>query len=366
MKKALAFAIISATLFGCGGEKSLEDQLKEKQTELSDLQKEIRELEDQLPKREKVKTPVSVASVNTRSFVSFFESQGVVQTDRNVMVVPEASGIIKSIKVSEGQKVRKGQVLAVLDAEMIADQVAEVQKSLELAREMFEKQEALRKANVGTEVQYLQAKNQKESLEQRLQTLRTQQRKAVVVAPIGGTVEQILPKVGEMASPQSPFMRLVGLSGMYVETDVSEAYLGKIKAGDEVKVDFPYLDGQPSLTATVSYVGNFINPGNRTFQVQAKLKPTDLPVLPNLLAVINFQEKAIDNALAIPEKVVMSDQKGKFVYVVDDKNIAHKKPLELGVSYKGEVVVKEGLTAGDRLVVKGQSSLVDGKEVSVH
>jgi RND family efflux transporter MFP subunit len=372
MKSNILLASTLAGLLLVGCEPTAQEQLdekkaelKEKKTEIAELKKSISELQEQVKDtsvKEIVKIPVAVQKVVQEDFESFFEVHGVVATDQNIMVNPEMSGLIKQIKVREGQRVKKGQVLAVIDTELINRQIKEVEKGLEFAVQVFQKQENLQKKNVGTEIQFLEAKNRKESLEKTLESLRAQLNKAFVKAPISGTIDEIFPNVGELGGPQAPLVRMVNISDVFVKADIAEAHLGKVKVGDKVDVRLSSINEE--VKGKVTYVGNYINAMNRTFLVHVDIPNPKGMYLPNLLSVVKIRNAYEKEAVVIPSKVLQNDGKHTYVFTVEN-GIAHKKSLTVGVSYGGKVVVKEGLTVNEQVVVKGQTSLVEGSAIEV-
>lgn len=364
MKSNIILASVLAT-FMLACQPTIDQQIKEKKTEIASLKNELKELQDQLPKDS---TKVSKIAVNTQAveqqdFESFFHVHGVVATNQNITVNPEFSGTIKQIKVREGQKVSKGAVIAILDTDLIQRQISEVQKGLEFANQVFEKQENLQKKNVGTEIQYLEAKNRKESLEKTLESLRAQLQKAYVKAPISGTVDEIFAHVGELASPQMPLARMVNVSDVFVKADISEVNLGKVKNGDKVMVSFSSLDHE-EVEGKVSYVGKFINSMNRTFLIHVDISNKKGIFLPNLLSVVKIRNEFAKDAVVVPTKVLQDDGKHIYVFTVEN-GIAHKKNLTIGNSYDGNTVVLSGLKANEQVVVKGQTMIVEGSAVEV-
>ncbi len=356
----LALAVVSCQ------ETSIHDQIVDKKAELSKIQVELQELEAQDTTVKKTNYPmVNTQEITKQDFKSFIEVHGVVNTDENITVVAEASGVIKSIKVKEGQYVKKGTLLAILDTDILNKSIEEIETQLELASELFKKQDALRKQDIGTEVQYLEAENRKQSLERNIESLKAQQRKAYITAPISGEVDNIFPNVGEMAGPSQPMFRIVNLSKVYLEAEISEAYLGKIQKNKSVEIMFPSI-GKEWVEGTVTYVGNYINPGNRTFSIRVSPKKSSKNFLPNLLGIVKLQEFELKDAIVVPDKVIQDDGNSSYVFTVDTNNIVHKKNIKTGPSYKGSVLVEEGLTAGEDLVIKGQTLVVDSSRVTLN
>lgn len=367
MKKITAVAFL-VLLFGCKSElEQAREDLKAKRAEFAKVKGEIKEIEAKIEQLDTAQVSedypkVIVKAVKLQTFESFVDVHGVVESDKNVMVMPESQGIIRSISVRNGQQVRKGQVLGVIDTEIVQKNIGELKKNLEFATEVFNKQKALFDQKVGTEMQYLEAKNRKEGLEQSLKTLQSQASKGIVRSPIDGKIDEVYPKTGEMASPQTPFVRIVNTNDVYLNLDVSESFLNKINVGDEVQARFPYQ--KDTLTVKVDYKGNYINPNNRTFKVHCNVHKSHKTLPPNLLAVVRLKNEALDSAVVVPTNIIQNDGKSDFVFVIEGGK-AVKKPVKTGATYQVSTVIKEGLKVEDVLVVEGHKGLTNHAKVDV-
>lgn len=377
MKKFTIAAIALATLVGCDAPKDSTPigQLKQKKDSLkevyADISKQMAELDAQIALMDtstEARLPlVTTSGIEIKGFEHYFMVQGAVEADKNALVYPEAMGEIVAINVSEGQKVNKGDVILRLDAKMIQSQIKEVETSYDFVKEMFEKQEKLWNQKIGSEMQYLEAKSNKEGLEQRLKTLKAQLDLYVVRAPFSGTVDEIVPKVGEAAAPQMPVARIVNLNDVYIKSDVSENYLASVKKGTDAKVYFSSLD--KSFMTKVNRSGDFINANNRTFKVRFDLDNSSGELIPNMLADIHILDYALDTAIVIPSKIIQEDRKSnEYIYVLDRSsgaNTVKKVVIKTGMSYKGETVILEGLTGKEQYIDQGARSVQDGDIVEV-
>lgn len=372
MKPVLSFAIIALMAAACGpiGNQT-EAQLLAKRDSIKNLRAEMAaellEIETQLAALDSGTnnqlTTVTTLQLAPSKFEHFFTVQGVVETDRNAQVFPEAPGRILSINVHEGDRVSKGQVLMSIDSKVISNQIDEIKSRLSLAETVFKKQEKLWEQKVGSEIQFLEAKNNYESLKQNLETAQSQKALYTIVAPFDGIVDEVLPKEGEMASPAMPAFRLVNMSEVYIKADVTERYLGKIAAGDSVEVTFPSLN-VVKLT-TIDRLGNFINPNNRTFKMRLSMKNTDSALKPNLLGELKIRDYVKNNAIVIPASLVQMTPSGEeFVYVTDGKT-AVKTNVKTGLGYNDRVEILEGLNGTEVLIDKGARSIKDGEEVLI-
>ena len=349
-----------------------EDQLAELKKKQSDLQAQIAALESDLKAQGKlqqtkaVAVPVTVEPVTPQIFSHYLQTQGRVDFDQNVGVSAKMPGVLTSVRVERGDRVKKGQTLATIDASVLEQSVAELQTGLDLARTMYDKQKRLWDQKIGTEIQYLQAKNNKESLERRLATLREQQSQYIIKSPISGVVDEVMPKVGEAVSPGLPVARIVNPAGLKVVADISEANAGKVKPGDEALVSLPDLNQE--LPARVAVVSRTINAASRAFPVEFTLQGGDnLNLRPNMIAVVKVKDYTKDQALVVPVNVVQKDETGHFIYVASaekGQKVVRKKKVETGLDYGGKMEITQGLAANDKVITTGYQSLNEGQPVT--
>ena len=313
-------------------------------------------------------TPVSIIKVQPENFRSYLEVQGRVDFDQNANVGARAAGTLTSVRVQRGDRVGKGQVLATIDASILDANIAELRTRMDLARTVYEKQNGLWKQQIGTEIQYLQAKNNYDALRRNLATLNQQKALYNVVAPFSGTADDVLPKLGEVVAPGSPVVRLTSSSGGKILADVSEAYGNSIKAGDKALVTIPDLGGE-DIPATVRVVSRAINATSRTFTTELRLqgaKAADLR--PNMVATVRILNYNRPNATVIPVDLVQKDEQNSYVYVIGQeagKSVAQKRIIKTGNTYNGKVEVTSGLKTGDEIISAGYQNLNEGQSVAL-
>lgn len=308
---------------------------------------------------------VTIDTIKQGTFEHFIEIQGIVEADKNVTITSEIPAIIKKIHVREGQKVKKGTLLVTLDDEMIDNQIKELQTQLNLAEYVYEKQANLRKENIGSQLDYEKAKNNKEYLESSLRTAMAQKGKAKITAVYDGVVDEVFPKEGELTGPQMPLIRFISLGSASIKVDVPESYLSKVNVGDFVIVNFADLG--KTFTSSITSRGNYIEPLNRTFKISIDLPVSDNILLPNLIGSVKIKDLIIENALLINIDNVIQDAQGKdYVFKIeetDGKTTAHKVFIQKGESYGNITYVSKGLQNSDRIVSQGARSIIDGEEV---
>lgn len=330
-------------------------------TSIETLEKEIAVLDPEFAKENRKSILISTTKVEKKHFEHFVEVTGSVLSKKNVSISGEVLGRIQEITAVEGMRVSKGQILAKIDAETILRNIDEVEKQLELAKILFDKQERLWKQQIGTEIQYLESKNRKETLEANLASLKTQQSKTLVRAPFNGTVETVQVRLGELVQPGVPMFQFVGDSDLFIEADISEKYVGLIQRGDSVEVSFPSVE--KDLRAKISSVGAIINPNNRTFKVEIAVPSLEF-LKPNMISVIKIMDYENKTAVTVPNYLILQDNKGDYVFTVDE-SLSKKRYIKRGQTYKEVTEVLEGLTGTEVLIDKGFREVGDNFVVNI-
>jgi len=374
MKNRIFAVLLSLFVLSLGcGKETKESQLDKLRKQHDQLAEQIKKLESEIAAEGKSigetggkPSLVSVEPVKTNEFSHYIEVQGKLDGDENVSVSPRMGGVIKEILVKQGDMVRKDQVVALIDDALMQQGMNELKTGLAFATQIYEKQKALWDKKIGSEIQYLTAKNNKEGLEKKMATMQDQIDQCKIKSPINGSIEELPIKIGQSVAPGFPAFRVVNFSTVKVIAEVAEAYTAKVKTGDEVLVSFP--DINKDVKAKVSFTSKFISPVNRTFSIEIRFGATGSEYRANMLSVVKIRDYNSPNAVAIPVSLVQSDGSGKFVFVAEttgNKSIAKKQAVKDGQSYNGTVEITEGLKAGDKLITKGFQNLEEGQELAL-
>lgn len=368
----LAFLVLLAS---CGSDNSLEAKkkmLEQKEQQLAQLQAEVRDLrtEVKLNGDSASNVPqgilVGVKVIEPETFEHYFEVNGSVEALEQANLSPEQGGQIKKLLVKEGDAVKAGQTLATLNTSVISRNVEELESAMELARTTYERQAKLWEQQIGSEMQYLQAKNQVESLEKKKQTLNAQLTMSTISAPFDGVIDAVHQKEGELAAPGMPIVTLVNLSQLKVKADVSENYARAVKQGQMAEVRFPSFG--MSMKAPISNVGSIINPSNRSFSVEVRINNADRTLKPNAVGILRIKDFMMEKALVVPSICVGKDAKGSFVFAVreqDGQAKAMKTYVTTDRSSEGDTLITEGLAPGDSVIVEGYNEVANGDVIRV-
>lgn len=386
MKNILILLTAALLLFSCGGEtkeQSVSDiietgdltsitatrdaiaaQRQELNTQLKQLDEKLKELNPE------TNIPLITAFTSKKErFEHFVELQGSVETDQNIVVTPEMSGVLTKVYVREGQAVRKGQLLAKVDDGGMSQQLGQLQVQSDLAKTTFERQERLWNQKIGSEIQYLQAKSNYEASLKSISSMQQQVGKSNIRAPFSGTIDDIITEQGSVVSPgSSPILRIVSLNKMYIATDVPESYLGSVIKGKNVDVEFPVLNKK--LDAKVSLTGSYINPANRTFKAEINVPNVDQTIKPNLTARLKINDYTSEEAILIPQSIISENAAGEqYVYILKEKQgekaVATRIIIETGKTQGDLIEILKGINAGDEIIEEGARSVKDGQIVKV-
>jgi membrane fusion protein (multidrug efflux system) len=372
MKKLIIFVLGVVFLLSCGSGdkqaqlKKLEAQRDALDTQIAQLKAEIQD-KNGSQKNEKI-AYVNMEEVKPAMFRHFIRVQGTVDSDNNIFVPPQASGVVKKIYVKEGDAVSEGQLLAELDGSVYESNIAELKNSLQLATTIFERQQRLWDKKIGSEIQYLQAKTNKEGLEKKLTTVREQYRMTKIITPISGRVDEVAIKEGEAAAAGFGAVRIVQLSALKIKAKLSENYISQVSAGDTVQVLIPVID--LNFKQVVKAVSQVIDPKNRTFDIELKVPQMKQAVKPNMLAVLTINNYSNPRALTVPVNSLQKTGSDYFLFTArqntndeSDHWVVERREVTPG-EYQGDrIEINQGLKAGEHVVTFGYQDLADGQTV---
>jgi len=360
------------SLIESGDLEELKKRKKEYVDAMNTMKVELNEINDGislLDENERL-TLVSKYEIQQTIFNTYIEAQANLKTRKNVLILPEFQGTLEKVFVSEGQEVKKGQLLAEINDSGLNEQYEQMVIQAEFAKENFERTQRLWDNNIGSEMQYLKSKTDYEASKKMVDQMKDRLSKTKIYAPFDGEIDEIISNVGSNLIPGvSQILRLVNLDIIYAESFVSEKYISFIGEGTEAIVQIPLLN--MDYRSSVNQTGNFINPSNRTFRIEVPLENFDNRIKQNLDAKIKINIYKKDDAIVIPLRIVREDALGKnFVYVMSEDNkegvyLTSKQFITLGNKSEDKVEVTEGLSLGDIVVLEGAYSVEDSQRVKL-
>ena len=377
MKKFAYIIILALFVSACGSQtnkeklKDLKKERNEIQKELSAINNKIGELEQTIKEKGEKLPSRNITHVRTKKttyspFRHYLKIQGEVTSDNNIAVPAESPGVVERIYVEEGDKVTKGQKLARLDASSLEKQMEELKKGYELAKTVYERRKRLWDKEIGSEIQYLQAKNEKERLEKQIESLKEQLHKKTITSPIGGTVDDVLLKEGEMAAAGRATFQVVKMTDMKIRGEISESYLNQVEKGNPVTVSPTHVS--ESFTSTIKTVGQVINQANRTYYVEVAIPKEIKNITPNMIMDLEVLNYKADSAISVPVNIIQKTNKRRFLFVTGEENgqkVAVKKWITIGKTYDKKAEIIEGLQDNENIIVAGYQNLSDGEKIII-
>ncbi|KAF0198265.1 MAG: RND family efflux transporter MFP subunit [Bacteroidetes bacterium] len=370
MNKTLVFAVLVILAAACGNTVDKKAELASLKKQRDEISAKIKTIEDELKltgkSTEMKMTDVLVTVARAEAFNHYLEVQGKVDGEDNIAVSAQMAGVITSVFVKEGDAVRKGQALAQIDNSVLKQQIETVRTQLSFATNLYNKQKALWDKQIGSEVQYLSAKNNKESLEANMATLNDQLEMSKIKSPINGTVEEVNLKVGQMASPGQPAVRVVNFSTVKIVAEISESYASKVKTGNKVIVSFP--DFNTEIEGKIHFTSKYINPINRTFLSEIRLGSSKVEYRANMMTVVKINDYSNPSTIVLPVSLVKESTSGKYIYTAREENgklIARRQIVTIGNTYNGMAEIKQGIAEGDKVITTGYAGLVDGQLIKI-
>ncbi|MFO0479722.1 MAG: efflux RND transporter periplasmic adaptor subunit [Bacteroidota bacterium] len=363
-KNILPFLSTIILLTSCGEKKENLTELKAKQaelkTQLSEIASKISALEGDSAKKFVL---IEASAIKPIIFKTFINVQGRVDAEESVSLASEIPGTISKINVKVGESVSKGQILAETDVRALQQSISDLQTNSDLVNQLYDKQKALWDQKIGTEIQFLQAKTQKESMEKKLAALQEQIRMSKIVSPIDGTVDAVDVKLGQAIAPGVPAIQVVNFNNLKIKADLAESYASKVHKGDEVLVRFPDL--HDTLSLKVSYASRSISALNRTFGVEILLD-NKKEYFPNQIVIISINDyKSEKPVITVPLNYIQKDFDGAHYVLIAEGKKAAKRNVILGNEYNGVAEIKAGLTLTDLLITSGYDGLNEGDAIQI-
>ncbi|WP_372944627.1 efflux RND transporter periplasmic adaptor subunit [Muriicola sp.] len=387
MKTNIPILALLTVLISCGGNQNdsvdsliANGNLEAIRSKKASLTEEMKAISDQVQALDSVisildadtKLPlVNTFEVVQQHFDHFLELQGDVATKQNVLIYPEMAGTLESVYVSEGDRVVKGQLLGRIDDGGMASQLEQLKAQAALAETTYERQKRLWEQHIGSEIQYLQAKTSYEAAKNSVEQVERQLSKSALRAPFSGIIDDVIKDQGTVVAPGpgSEVFRIVNLSHMYITVNVPETYVGSIQKGTLAKVYFPVLGD--SVQTRVRQAGNYINPNNRSFNVEIPVPNEKGNIKPNLTARVMINDYTNPQALLIPQSVISENAEGEqYVFIAEDptdelKGTARKRVVTTGKTQGRFVEILGGLQAGELIIQEGARSVKDNQDVQI-
>lgn len=325
---------------------------------------------------------VETAVVQPTTFEDVVQITGTIEAPNDASLSAQAGGTLEYI-APLGRTVGRGAVVARMDSELLAaalrqaEAILEVQKAQEnLAQDNFNRQEPLFQDSIisalefeSVRTQLIQARAQRSQAESAVAQATKALDNTRVLAPFSGTVEEHYADAGEQLLPGSQVLRLVNTSRVNIVAGVPERYASDIQVGSGARASFSAY-GIPDIEGVVRFASRVIDPQSRTFRVEVEVNNPDGALKPAMIANLLVTRAVLDQRLVVPITAVLREEDRSSVFVVTSPGdgtvqVAERRPVVLGASYRGLAVVESGLQAGDEIIVVGQTNVTEGDAIEI-
>jgi len=348
----------------------LESEKNKIVTKIDELNEDLKKINssiDKITNNQKVLLVTGI-KIFSEPFKHKIEIQANINTRQNLILFPELSGKLEEIYVTESQQVKKGELLAIIDDSGLNEELEQLKIQFSLSKTNFERTERLWNKKIGSEMKYLESKAKYESQKKMVDQMKKRLSKTKIISPFKGIIDEIKGKKGQILTPYvTPVLRIINLDKMYVEALVPENHLPNIKIGSEAIVNIPVLN--LSQKTKISQTGNYINPNNRTFRIEAPLNNSNNIIKPNLAARILITDYYNKKAIMIPTKIINENAEGQpyiFKLLKTDENSIYKTKkvfIEIGKSTNEKTEILNGIKVDDFIIDEGSMIVDDNQKV---
>lgn len=360
--------LVSMFVISCSNKEGSKDakikELANLKTELADIEAKIKKLEAEVGDQGAVDmpVPVEVVEIKPQVFNRFISVQGHIESDKLAMLSSTMGGKIAKINVSEGSYVKKGAVLIEIESDILDKTLAELENSFEFVKKIYQKQSNLWEQKAISEIQFLEAKNNKESLELKIETIKRQIRESKITAPFDGSIDRIYPKIGEMAAPGFSLIQLSGGGNLKIVANVSESYINSFKVGIPAEVEFSEFNMK--INSKIASISKAIDARNRTFRVELQTANIPQNARPNMLCGIKFNDLSIPNSMIVPLASLQKSSDGYFLYRAEG-NIAKKVLVNVESVSDENAMITSGIKLNDKVISAGVLDVTDGQSIKI-
>lgn len=370
-KKIALVLVLAAFLYACNNEpKTVEEKkkaLSELKVKLAEIEQKIKALEKEVGNSNGEEAPVmvNVETIEPDTFKRYLNVQGHIESEKLAMLSTTMGGQVVKINFTDGAFVKKGAVIVEIESDILKKSMTELENTYEFVKKIYQKQSNLYEQKAISEVQYLEAKNNKESLELKIETVKRQIAETKIHAPFDGTIDRIFPKIGELASPGFPLVQLSGGGELKIVANVSESYVKSFKIGTPAIINLPELD--VNMDSRIAVISKAIDNKNRTFRVELTSSGLPATTRPNMLCGVKFNDIMIPNSKVVPLSALQKSSEGYYLYVVEGASnpIAKKRFVTVDNVADSYALVTTGLEFNEKIISDGVLDVADGQKIII-
>ncbi|MFQ5750568.1 MAG: efflux RND transporter periplasmic adaptor subunit [bacterium] len=307
--------------------------------------------------------PVEVAQVSQEDIPAFLTGTATLEAEEETEVVAKTSGIVEQILIEEGMFVKKGQILAKLEEEMLAIELQKAKADLNKLENDFQRNKELFQKNLISKEEFQNVRFQYEAQKAAFEKAKLNLKYASIRAPIAGVVAKRHIKTGNMVNLNQPVFKIVDFEHLIANLFVPEVEIRKIKIGQRAELNFDASNGTV-FAGYVERISPIVDPNSGTVKVTITVKDKSTHIKPGMFARVRIIYDTHQNSLLIPKQAVLSEDGSEVVYTIQD-SMATKRLVKTGYATESMVEIVEGLSLGESVVVVGQNGLKDSSKVEI-
>ena len=314
-------------------------------------------------KQEKI-IPVKVMSIGFSDHLFGQNYVGTVEESSAVSLSFSSMGTVERVLVSEGERVRKGQLLAVLNSSSAQNAYDVAKSTLYQAKDAYDRLKPLHEKGSLTDIKWIEVESGLEKAKAMEAIAKKNVEDCRMYAPMNGIVAKRSVEEGVSVMPGLSVFKLVSIDEVNINVSVSENEIGNVKTGQPAAITVPAL-GNREYSGTVDKKGVEANQISRTYAIKIKVSNPKLELMPGMVCKVFMQNEADDNSrkIVVPNKSIqISPDNKKFVWIADG-NTAKRRFITVGLLSDYGVIVESGLSEGDRLIVEGHTKISEGMKI---
>ncbi|MFC6268164.1 efflux RND transporter periplasmic adaptor subunit [Frigoriflavimonas asaccharolytica] len=314
-------------------------------------------------KQEETAAKVSVKEITTTSENETLKYSGTIEADNTVSIGFAVAGRISYVVVDEGQRVQKGQLLASIDATTYQNAFDIANAGLELANDNFKRLNGLFQKGSLPERDFITVKVVVAQANANRNLAAKNLSDTKLYAPFSGIITAKQTEIGATAAPGIPAFTIMKTDKVYAKASITESEISKLKIGTPATVEIASMG--ETFNGQVAIVNPVADALTRTFNVKVRLNNSQNKLLPGMISDIKIETNNKQNIIAIPAGSIIRDANNINYVFVAQNNKAIKKRVSLGGFSGNEVIVTDGLTALEHLIISGHRTLKDGQTIKL-
>jgi len=311
------------------------------------------------PKR----VPVSVITVTPTPIKDVLVLPGQTEAWQDVRLASEADGIVEWMDPKEGDSVNKGQLIAQIEVSALKAALDQAEASFDLADKLYQRRKMLFERKVIATEELDRSANERALALTRLRRARVEYERGFLHSPINGVIDHLFIDVGEFVDRGNPVADIVNVDKIKINVNVPELDVRYLRTGQKALVT---IDAFPDrrLSGTIDFVAYKADPATKTFNVRVLIDNQARDIRPGMIARLAFLRRVIPGALVVP-LFALVDKGGERIVFVEKDGVAYARTVSIGVIEEDRIQIREGLEAGDRVIVSGQREVEEGMQVLV-